>query len=161
MAQGKKTVKGDTSDAWESLTDLQRNYVVNLASGMTQIAAYKAAGYSHENMSDPAIRVNASRLRNSPNIALILDTLAAESLDAARVTMSDHLSELARLRMRAEASGNYGAAVQAEQLRGKAGGLYVEQHREVAEDPLTILEEIRKLDPDLADVLQGGGETKH
>lgn len=161
MAQQKKTDTGDTSAAWESLTDNQRAFVVNLASGMTQISAYRNAGYSHENMSDPSIRVEASRLRNSPKIALILDTLAAESMDAAKVTMTDHLSELARLRMRAEAAGNYGAAVQAEQLRGKAGGLYVEQHRHIEEDPLKILDEIRKLDPELADALQGGEETKH
>lgn len=50
-------------------------------------------------------------------------------MDAARITMEAHLSELARARELAYANGQISAAVQAEHYRGKAVGLYEEQLR--------------------------------
>ena len=40
-----------------------------------------------------------------------------------------------RLRKLAESTGNVGAAVQAEQLRGKVEGHYIEKHQDVGEVP--------------------------
>lgn len=143
MAQQKKTDTGDTSDAWESLTENRKQFVVNLASGMTNMDAYKNAGFSVANMSDASISVEASRLKNSPKVSLVLAGLAADRLDSAICTKDDHLKELARLRTRAELDGNYGAAVQAEQLRGKVAGLYIDKTQEVPRDaPSEVLDRI-------------------
>jgi hypothetical protein len=69
-------------------------------------------------------------------------------------------------------TGNVGAAVQAEQLRGKAVGHYVDKHQDVSQqsDVTQTLKDIAKLNPDLAEQLaaQHGieysaphDETKH
>lgn len=147
MAQQKKT---DTSEAFAELTEKQQNFVINVTTGMNKAEAYRAA-YDAENMSPAAIRVAACRLAQQPNVSLILDALAAEKYDAARLTLEEHLGELDRLSKRAELAGNYGAAVQAQQLRGKAIGLYVERHEDVTEtDPVAALERIAEFAPDLA-----------
>ena len=105
-------------------------------------------------MSDASISVEASRLKNSPKVSLVLAGLAADRLDSAKCTREEHLKRLASLSIRAELDGNYGAAVQAEQLRGKVEGHYVDQHKDVTEeDPLEILQRIAKLNPTLAQEL--------
>jgi hypothetical protein len=51
-------------------------------------------------------------------------------MDEARITIGNHLTELARARELALANGQISAGVQAEHYRGKAAGLY--------EDPLRL-----------------------
>ena len=150
MAQQKKT---DTSDAFKALTDMQKEFVVGLASGMNQTEAYRHA-FNCENASDATVRVDACRLAKRPNIVLILDSLAEEAQERANISFEGHISELARLSKRAELAGNYGAAVQAEINRGKAAGLYVERTADLTPtDPITTLTELAKISPEAAEAL--------
>jgi phage terminase small subunit len=78
---------------------------------------------------------NAShRLKADKRIQQFINYLRAEAGKATSCTLIEHMQELERLRNVAEASGNLGAAVQAEQLRGKVTGHYVDQIKNVAED---------------------------
>jgi len=82
------------------------------------------------------------------------------------VTMESHIAELERLREIALNTGNVGAGVQAEQLRGKAQGHYKENIDITVNDPMATLREIAQLSPELAAQLakdQGieWQETKH
>lgn len=164
MARRKVTKgEGDIPD----LTPDETEFIANILSGMNQTQAFKAVKACNH-WKDTSIRVEASKLRHKPNVSLALDNLMAEAQDAARCSREDHLKELARLRVRSETSGNYGAAVQAEQLRGKVAGHYVEQVRDVTQpDPLRTLDEIAQHSPELAEKLaqengiQWKPETKH
>jgi hypothetical protein len=93
-------------------------------------------------------------------------------LGTAVVTFDSHMRELERLKEIALSSGNVGAAVQAEQIRGKAAGHHVDQIRDVTEkhDPLQTLRELAAHSPDIAIAIAAAngiafdpneGATKH
>ena len=150
MARQKITDNGDTQDAFADLTAKQQEFIVHLSSGMTQLDAYKRA-YAPENSSDQTISVDASRLANHPKILPILNNLAVDKLDAAKLNLADHSREMLAIAKRAELAGNFGAAVQALQLRAKAHGLYTDRVADVTEsDPREVLHRIARLDPSLA-----------
>lgn len=85
------------------------------------------------NWSPNAIWVEASRLAASPKVRLWIDALRQSAFCNTNITLEGHVRRLSELSARAEASGNYGAAVQAEVHVGKATGLYVEKHENVNE----------------------------
>lgn len=170
MAQRKLTEPAPEIDLPE-LTPSQAKFVEGLLSGqLTSKDAYRAA-YNCENMGENSISVEAARLKAHPKIALTISILRKGGLGAAIVTLDGHLQELERLKAIAIETGNVGAAVQAEQLRGKAAGHYVERHADVtAHDPVDTLRAIAKDSPELATQLaqQHGiewtadeGATKH
>lgn len=132
------------------LTDKQMKFCEGILSGKSQRQSYLAA-YDCKNMSDVSVDVVASRLRHDVKIALWLDAARSDKMKDHACTYDNHLEELERLKSIAIRTGNVGAAVQAEQLRGKAAGHYVEQHRDVTElDPLKTLKDIAAINPDLA-----------
>ncbi len=131
------------------LTAQQFRFVSGLLDGMTATAAYRAA-YDCSRMKPESIWVAASRLRSDNKVALWLQHSKLISLESAGVTFDGHLGELNRLKHVSEASGNMGAAVQAEIHRGKAAGLYVEKHEHqhsIAPDTLQALQDIARIDP--------------
>lgn len=134
------------------LTPNQYAFVEGLLAGKTASDSYRAA-YSCENASDRTIWAEASRLRNCPKVSAWLTAARQAHLGKATVTLDEHLRELERLKEIAISTGNVGAAVQAEQLRGKAAGHYVEQVADVTIDPIRTLQEIAELSPELADAL--------
>jgi len=135
------------------LTPQQAKFVEQILSGSGVKAAYKAA-YNCSAMSDPAIRVEASRLRHHPNVALTIHQARLAAAGAGKVTLEAHIDELERLKEIALSTGNVGAAVQAEQLRGKAMGHYTEQVAVKNDnDPRATLRKIAEKDKDLADRL--------
>lgn len=149
MAQQKKTSPAED----KPLTPEECEFVANIMSGMNQTDAFRALP-GRDDWQDASLRVSASRMANKANVALTLDQMRAEALNAAKCDREEHLQELKRLSLRSEAAGNYGAAVQAEQLRGKVAGHYVDQHKDVTdENPLDILNRIAKLNPDLAQLM--------
>lgn len=172
MARRKITDAIDAADIAElpELTANQQEFVRLLCEGHTASDAYRGA-YDCSNMSKPAIWVEASRLRNHPHVALWLSAARKAHLGTATVTIADHMRELERLKEIAVDTGNVGAAVQAEQLRGKAAGHYVEQVRDVTSyDPVQTLREIAQEDPEYAATLAAKhgiewtadqGSTKH
>lgn len=109
-------------------------FAQNLAKGMTGDEAYQQAGYNPN-------RNNASRLKANENIQQRVRELQDVGAQRAEMTFEGHLRKLEELRDAAADSGQHSAAIQAEQLRGKANGYYVErheveQHTTVSSEPL-------------------------
>lgn len=108
----------------EDLTERQMGFVQGILAGKTQSDAYRDA-YTAENMTPNSIWCEASKLRSSPKVAQWLDQLRRQGMARGAVTLDGHLAELESLKQQAKATGNYGAAVKAEELRGKAAGVYL------------------------------------
>lgn len=171
----RKITEGDelTADLAAELPELtaqQLEFVEGLLAGKTASDAYRAA-YDCAGSSSRTIWANACRLRNDGKVSAWLAAARQAYLGHAVLSLEGHLRELERLRELALAAGNIGAAVQAEQLRGKASGHYVEQFADVTCDPVRTLNEIAELSPELAAALAkqhgiawapaGEPETKH
>lgn len=144
-----KDLKGEELPA---LTAQQMHFVELILTGKSASDAYRAS-YDCSNSADRTIWARASELRNHSGVAVWLSAARKAGLDRAKITLEDHLSELARLREIALEKGNVGAAVLAETNRGKASNHYTENVRVEQVNPDNVLDEIRKLNPALADQL--------
>jgi phage terminase small subunit len=153
------------------LTAQQQKFVEGILAGKTATDAYRAA-YDCSNMLASSVWSNASKLCSDVKVAQWMSAARQACLGTATVTFENHMQQLERLREIALTSGNIGAAVQAEQIRGKAAGHHVDQIRDVTErhDPVQTIREIAQHAPDLAASLaaQHGitldvtdGATKH
>ena len=142
-------------------TDKQLEFIKGVLEGKTLKGSYIAA-YDCESMSDPAIMVEASRLRANPKIALFIDEIRQAGASTAIATLESHVAELEKLKTMALSNGNYGAAVKAEELRGKASGLYVERHEDVGERQAfaNVFSEIETQNPQLAALLKASMGSK-
>lgn len=173
MARRKITDSAIAAAAEElpELTAAQHKFVEGLLSGKTGADAYRAA-YDCSNMLGATVIAQASRLRADHKIDAWLSAGRQAHLGTAVVTFESHIRELERLKEIALKSGNVGAAVQAEQIRGKAAGHHVDQVRDVTErhDPAQTIRDIAQHAPELAASLaaQHGisldlseGATKH
>lgn len=164
MAQRKITSAKVADDELPELTVQQSKFVEGLLSGKTASDAYRAA-YDCSNSKPTTIWVEASKLRNHTNVALWLSVARKAELGHAKVTLDQHVKRLDRLQELCVSSGNLGAAVQAEQLIGKAMGHYTEKLQVSVTDPLDTLKEIEKISPELARQLAAeegiSWETKH
>lgn len=134
------------------LTHQQMRFLEGLLAGKSASDAYRES-YNTSNMLDRTVWAEASRLRADRNVATWLSAARKAGLGRAAVTLEGHLAELERLREIALETGNVGAAVQAEQLRGKASNHYSENINVTHKAPENVLDEIRKLNPALADQL--------
>lgn len=135
------------------LTDQQHEFVDGLLQGMTATDAYRRA-YDASSMLPRTVWAEASRLRTSPDVTAWVAAAREAHLDRTVCTIDNHLNELGRLREIAIRTGNVGAAVAAEQSRGKASGHYVERFEDVtAKDPMQTIEAIKRIDPALAERL--------
>jgi hypothetical protein len=158
----------DAADKLPDLTPKQLAFVQGILAGKSATDAYRAA-YECDTMSQAVVWKEASLLRSDRKIAVWIAAARQAHLGNARVSLDQHVQELERLKEIALASGNVGAAVQAEQLRGKALGHYVERYADVTPDPIADLREIAASSPELAEQLakQHGiawpatGDTKH
>lgn len=146
--QNKKTKPLESADLPE-LTEQQRQFVRGLLDGKSAADAYRAA-YSAENMGQNSIWVEASRLRSHPSISLWISAARRAELGHTRITLEQHIGRLDELRQIAIETGNVGAAVQAEQLIGKAQGHYTERYDIQTHDPADLLKQIAQLSPALA-----------
>src|SRR6185437_15369196 len=148
--QRKKTAPlEEMLDDLPDLTPQQRKFVEGILAGKTATDAYREA-YDCSGSQNNTIWANASRLRADSNVAAWLYQARTAGLGHATVTLQGHVAELERLREIALKTGNVGAAVQAEQLRGKATGHYTENLNIVTSDPLDMIKEIAVLSPALA-----------
>lgn len=164
------TIKQEAADL-PQLTAQQQKFVEGILAGKTATDAYRAA-YDCSNMVSNSIWCAASKLRSETKVAQWLSAARQAGLGTATVTFENHIRELERLREIALTSGNIGAAVQAEQIRGKAAGHHVDQVRDVTErhDPASTIREIALHAPELAAALAAShgitidltdGATKH
>lgn len=106
-----------------TLTQKQELFAQAVASGKSQADAYREA-YNTGNMKDSSIHVNACKLMSETKIAQRVASIQQAAATAAQLTLQAHLAKLAELRDAALAAEQYGAAIRAEELRGKAAGLY-------------------------------------
>ncbi len=151
------------------LTEQQREFVRHVLAGKTASDAYRAA-YNTENMKPNSIWREASLLASNKNVAQWLAAARKACLGTAVVTLEGHQQQLERLREIALATGNVGAAVAAEQTRGKVAGHHIDRVMELPADPIDTLKTIAQQQPDLAAALAaqhgiewtaGEGVTKH
>jgi hypothetical protein len=118
-----KTDDDSPAEELPQLTPKQLAFVHALLEGKSASDAYRGA-YNCKNMSNEAVWVEASRLRRNTKVALWLCHFQRMGLDTARITLEEHLAQLARARELALSQGQISAGVQAEHHRGKAAGLY-------------------------------------
>jgi len=110
------------------LTEMQMRFCEMLVYNEGRTTGHQAcidAGYSKDNA-----RPMASRLQNPryfPLVVKYLGELREERLRRFEVTYERHITELAKIRDAALKRGSFSAAANAENMRGKAAGLYIEQ----------------------------------
>jgi hypothetical protein len=152
MAQRLKTAPTEASEL-PDLTAQQQEFVRHLLAGKTGVDAYRAA-YDCSTMMAATIIAAASRLRAQSNISAWLAAGREAHLGTAVLTRESHMAELERLKEIALKTGNVGAAVQAEQLRGKVAGHQVDTVRDITSvDTVQTLKDIAQTSPDLAAAL--------
>jgi phage terminase small subunit len=103
--------------------------------------AYRKAGYS-KGMSDKTVNEASARLLKNSKVVARLAEIRKPALEAAQITLADHLKDLKRLRDLSESEGKFSAAVSAEIARGKVSGLYIEKVEITGE--LSLAEAITK-----------------
>lgn len=153
----RETKKPQTQQT-EELPELSPNefdFVQAVLKGNTGSDAYRHA-YSVENMSDAAIWVEASRVKARPNVSLWLSEARRQGMAQTVVTLETHTAELDRLSVLAEKAGAFGASIKAQELRGRANGLYVDQIKTDTgqADVLQALAIIGKTDPAFAKAMK-------
>ena len=110
------------------LTEMQRKFAELLILYEGRKFDYECAieaGYEPTNA-----RPMASRLQNpeySPLVVKFIGELREEQRNRFKVNYGRHVTELAKIRDQALKHRSFSAAANAEHMRGKAGGLYVEQ----------------------------------
>jgi len=123
------------------ITERQQEFVRQLLAGKTASDAYRLA-YDTSGMLPNTVWTEASMLRSDPKVAQWLSAARQAHLGTAVLTRDMHMAELERIREIALASGNIGAAVAAEQTRGKVAGHHIERIQEVPADPVETLREL-------------------
>ena len=113
-----------------SLTPKQQNFCLAYLETGNASEAYRQA-YDAEKMKADTIAKRAHELLADGKITGRLDELRQPAVEAAQVTLENHLHQLAELREAALAAEQYSAAITAEFHRGKAAGLYVERSEAV------------------------------
>lgn len=83
--------------------------------------------YDAARMKPETINKRSSELMQDGAITGRLEQLRAPVRDRAQITLESHLERLNHLSLMAEKAEQYGAAIKAEESRGKVSGLYVEK----------------------------------
>ena len=111
------------------LTPKQEKFALEVASGKTQSDAYRAAFNVKPTTKDTSVNVNASKLMADANIAQRVEELRKPIADKAMITLESHIERLKELAELAIDQGQIAAAIKAEELCGKASGVYVEKRQ--------------------------------
>lgn len=106
--------------------------------------AYRKS-YAASNMSAEAIRVEACRLLERPNVSLMIDQLKAEQADQNAITIEEITAGLRRAAEAAAAAGQQSAATQALLGLAKLGGLLVEKRQVQVDDAREHLDAVAEL----------------
>ena len=119
----------------------QQAFLTEYVADFSASRAASAAGYSSKGGIARALYF----IRQSAPIAACLKTLAAVVAARAAINIEGHLMQFAKLRDRALKLDQIGAAVRAEELRGKVGGLYVDRVALTSEQEMTDQELAREM----------------
>lgn len=126
-AKGGKPGKSPRIPGEAKLTAKQDAACIAFVKGMNQGDAYRSA-YDTSKMKPATINRAATELFANPIIAARVAELRAPVVKDARITLEDHIAELADLKKGAKDAGQFSAAIKAEELRGKVSGIYIEKH---------------------------------
>jgi phage terminase small subunit len=89
--------------------------------------AYRLS-YNISNMKPQSVNRAAKQLLDNTKIASRIKEIQAPALQETHLTLVSHLNELQRLKEFAEDLQKPASAIKAEELRGKAAGLYTEKY---------------------------------
>ena len=117
-----------------TLTPKQEKFALAVASGKTQSDAYREAFNVRPTTKDTSINVNASKLMADANISQRVEELRKPIADKAMITLESHIERLKELAELAIEQGQIAAAIKAEELCGKASGVYVEKRQITGSD---------------------------
>lgn len=145
----RKITEVEQSDELPDLTAQQMRFVELLLSGKNASEAYRS---SHDCSQTQAASVwaLASRLRSDVKVQSWLSAARKAEIAHSNITLNQHIQRLEALKQRCEDNGNFGAAVQCEQLIGKAMGHYTEKLDVTVTDIADELRELAKVSPELA-----------
>jgi hypothetical protein len=106
------------------LTQKQEDFCHAIVAGKNMSEAYRSV-YNTKNMTAPSVHQCAHELMNNPKVTSRIEAIRRPAAIGANLTLEGHLSELNRLKNIALDANKPEAAIRAEELRGKASGLYV------------------------------------
>lgn len=109
-----------------SLTIKQENFCLAYIETGNASEAYRRS-FSAGKMKPETINVKASELLSLGKVAVRIAELRKPVVEAAQITLEQHLNDLKELRDKASQDAKWGPAINAEVARGKAAGLYVEK----------------------------------
>lgn len=128
------------------LTDIEMVFFNRIIAGDSPEEAFRAARPDCETWAPGKVWRAAQRLRRELRIETCIAAAYANGAGGGDLPKAAHMRELERLREKALATGNIGAAVKAEELRGKVAGHYVERHENVTPiDPIQVLKRMAKV----------------
>jgi phage terminase small subunit len=110
----------------KKLTPKQERFCLKYIETGNASEAYRQA-YDATNMSQDAVKVKASAMLKKDNIRVTLENLKKPAIEAAQMTLKQHLDDLRELRDLARNKEQYGPAITAEVARGKASGVHIEK----------------------------------
>ena len=112
-----------------SLTPKQETFALAVASGKTQSDAYREAFNVRPTTKPETVNEQASKLMAKHNIRTRVEELRKPIAQKAMVTLESHIQRLKELAEMAIDQGQIAAAIKAEELCGKASGVYVEKRQ--------------------------------
>lgn len=136
----------ELGEALTNLSDKESLFLELMQTGQySQRDAYRRA-YPDWRGNDRSTDVEACRLWNSPKLSLIRRAMAEATMSRLARTREERIARMERIIETAIASGNYGAAVKAEELSGKLEGHYVDKFEDVAktQDIESLVDMIRQ-----------------
>lgn len=117
-----------------TLTPKQEKFALAVASGKTQSDAYRAAFNIRPTTKPETVNQQASRLMADCNISARVEQLRKPIAAKAMITLESHIARLKELAELAIQEGQISAAIKAEELCGKASGVYVEKRQITGEN---------------------------
>jgi len=116
------------------LTPKQEKFALAVASGKTQSDAYREAFNVRPTTKPETVNQQASRLMADRNISARVEELRKPIANKAMITLESHIERLKELALMAIDQGQIAAAIKAEELCGKASGVYVEKRQITGSD---------------------------
>ncbi len=110
-----------------SLTPKEEAFAVAVASGMNYSDAYRVAVKVRPTTKPETVNQEASKIMARPHVRTRVNDLRKPIAEKAMITLESHMERLKELAQIALDNGQVAAAIKAEELRGKASGIYVEK----------------------------------
>jgi phage terminase small subunit len=126
-----------------SLTPKEEAFAVAVASGMNYSDAYRIAVKVRSTTKPETVNQEASKIMARPHVRTRVGELRKPIAEKAMITLESHMERLKELAQIALDNGQVAAAIKAEELRGKASGIYVEKKQITGENGGPIQHAVR------------------